>query len=72
MGKESQGFKGVTGTYGKHERGKASAEDTVVSKSDNDGGGEPETVSAASSIYQNAVRNRPGEAGASIKALQDR
>lgn len=72
MAKESgQNFKGVERTYGKSRGGKG-VEETVVSKSESDGGGEPATAEAASSIYRAAVANRPGEAGASIRALQER
>jgi hypothetical protein len=72
MGNERQNFKGVTGTYGKSRGGKG-AEKTVIPGGDNDGGGEGELVSAASSIYRAALKDgNPGEAGASIDALRDR
>ncbi len=71
-GSKSGKLKGVTGSYG-HSRGSKGVEKTVVQEKDASyGGGEAAIASAASSIYRNAVENKPGEAGASIRALQER
>jgi hypothetical protein len=71
-GSKSGHLKGVTGSYGMS-RGSKGVEKTVVQEKDPSyGGGEAEVSAAASSIYRNAVANKPGESGASIRALQER
>lgn len=49
----------MKGPSGKSRGGKG-AEKTVVSKSDNDSGGEPEVVAATGALYRGALRNEGG------------
>lgn len=61
---------GVEGTYGEKRSGVA--ERTVFRHGDNEGGGEDELPSAASGIYQKAVRNGGGFNTGGDEALRRR
>jgi hypothetical protein len=68
----STGSKGVTKTYGESRGGKG-AEKTVLSRSENDSGANGELAAASARLYRNSRDDgNPGEAGASIKAIQER